>query len=376
MSKIGTATSGGGTWSWAIALDGGTTNTRARLVHEGRIVATARREVGVRDTVLTERSGVAGLRPLGGVGQGRSPGQALAEAVREAIAEVADSIPGARGEAARGGRPDLIVAAGMLSSEVGLLGQAVPHVEAPAGLDELAQGLLVRSIPEVAEEAITFVPGLRTPPHDGPDGWMWADVMRGEECETLGALCLLDRGGLLDAGQGERVFLWPGSHAKLVEVDGRGRIMRSQTSLAGELLHAVARHTLVAASLPAELPDQIDIEAAEAGARAAARQGLGRAAFLVRVAALGQTMSPEDRAGFWIGAVVADDIASLIRHPILGASRPVWVGGREPLRGLYARRLAQLHRGPVTPLNDDLAEAASAIGALEISTRRMKQHRP
>ena len=30
----------------AIALDGGTTNTRARLVHDGRVVATARREVG------------------------------------------------------------------------------------------------------------------------------------------------------------------------------------------------------------------------------------------------------------------------------------------------------------------------------------------
>ena len=35
-----------------IALDGGTTNTRARLMKGGRVLATARRAVGVRDTVL------------------------------------------------------------------------------------------------------------------------------------------------------------------------------------------------------------------------------------------------------------------------------------------------------------------------------------
>jgi hypothetical protein len=35
--------------SWAVALDGETTNTRARLIRDGRIVATARRAVGVRD---------------------------------------------------------------------------------------------------------------------------------------------------------------------------------------------------------------------------------------------------------------------------------------------------------------------------------------
>lgn len=60
-------------WSRVIALDGGTSNTRARLIQDGRIVGSARRTVGVRDSVLSDRSS----------------GQRLADAVREVIAEAA-----------------------------------------------------------------------------------------------------------------------------------------------------------------------------------------------------------------------------------------------------------------------------------------------
>jgi 2-dehydro-3-deoxygalactonokinase len=328
-------------WDWAIALDGGTTNTRARLVHHGQIVATARREVGVRDTVLGGRAGAT-----------------LADAVREAVAEAFDV---AREHRARPGR---IVAAGMLSSEVGLA--TVPHVEAPAGRDELARAVVVHEFPEIARLPIAFVPGLRTPAADGVDGWMEADVMRGEECETLGALAELHRLGQLGDDHDGVVFVWPGSHTKLVEVDGRGRITRSHTSLAGEFLHAIGRHTLIAASLPENFPERLDAEAAEAGARAVERRGLMRAAFLVRLATLSRAMSPEERASFWIGAVVADDVRHLERHEILAPGRPIWVGGREPLRGLYARRLERANRGPCRALPGDLSESASAFGALEI----------
>ena len=252
----------------------------------------------------------------------------------------------------------------MLSSEVGLL--AVPHVLAPAGLPELAAAVVSRTLPRIWPQPIHFVPGLRTPADEGPDGWMRADVMRGEECETLGALTELTRRGLVEPGLEGPVFVWPGSHTKLVEVDGQGRIRRSQTTLAGELIHSVARHTLIAASLPVELPLALDIESAEAGARATQGQGLERAAFLVRVAALLGTMRPEQRASFWIGAVVADDVGHLARHSILARPRPVWVGGREPLRSLYSMWLAGLLEGPVTPLDDELAEAASALGAVAV----------
>lgn len=358
--KIGGELIGSWPWSCAIALDGGTTNTRARLVHQGRIVATARRQAGVRDAVVGEAPAQAGP----------TRGRTLADAVREALEEAAGIIThDAGGRPTAPSRPEIIVAAGMLCSEVGLV--AVPHVPAPAGLDELSAGAAFRTIAEASDTPILFVPGVRTVAAAGNDGWMSADVMRGEECETLGALAMLARRGAIDPGGATvgQVFVWPGSHTKVVEVDGLGRIVRSHTSLAGELLQAVARHTLIAASLPPALPDAVDLEAADAGARAAVGQGLGRAAFLVRVSALANAMGSEERASFWVGAVVADDVQNLARHPILGTSRPVWVGGREPLRSLYARRLAISQEGPVRPLDDDLAEAASATGALEVAAR-------
>ncbi len=286
-------------WSRVIALDGGTTNTRARLIRDGKVVATARRTAGVRDTVLGERSS----------------GQTLADAVRDVIAEVAGPEGGPPRATTALPRADLILAAGMISSEVGLL--AVPHVPAPAGIAELAAAVMTRTFPQISPWPIHFVPGIRTPADAGPDGWMNADVMRGEECETLGALSELTRKGGLRPGQEALAFVWPGSHTKLVEVDGQGRITRSHTTLAGELIQSVAGHTLIAASLPAELPSVLDMESAEAGARATRQQGLERAAFLVRVGALLGTISPEQLASFWVGAVAADDTGHLAVHPIL-----------------------------------------------------------
>jgi 2-dehydro-3-deoxygalactonokinase len=328
--------------TWAVALDGGTTNTRARLIDvvAGRVVAVARRAAGVRDAVLSATTG-ADLPPL-------------EHAVREAIGEVLRAEPSVR--------PDLIVAAGMLTADVGLVG--VPHVVAPAGLDELARGSAVYRLPAVVDLPILFVPGVRTPAGDGIDGWTQADVMRGEECESLGAW--------LHAGRSSPppvAMLWPGSHTKLVAVDQDGRITASHTTLAGEMLHSIAHHTLLAASLPAELPETPDAEAMSAGARLVTAQGLGRAAFLIRVAALGAALDLQQRAAFWIGAVVADDVEHLARHPILVAARSVLVGGRNSLRDLYVDLLQQRLSGSVQALEATLAENASAFGALAVALR-------
>jgi 2-dehydro-3-deoxygalactonokinase len=325
---------------WAIALDGGTTNTRARLLRGGRIVAVARRAVGVRNAALA-----GGLSPL-------------AEAVRDCLREVAGR---ANGAPLAG-----IVASGMLTAEVGLC--PVPHLVAPAGIDELAAGVVARRLPEVWNQPIAFVPGLRTPPGPGPEGWADGDVMRGEECATLGAWEGLGRPGAC-------AFLWPGSHTKLIAVSATGQITRSFTTLGGELTAAVAHHTLIAASLPESWPTEPDTEALELGARVARARGLGRAAFAVRLAHLAGALDVDHRAAFWIGAATADDVAHLTSHPILATGLPVWVGGEQPRRSLYARWLAERHSGPVVPLSEELAEAASALGALAICRKAQSEGR-
>jgi 2-dehydro-3-deoxygalactonokinase len=324
---------------WAIALDGGTTNTRARLLHFGAVSATARRAVGVRDAVIGTHA------------------PTLSEAVRDALAELRQAVPHAR--------PQWIVAAGMLTSEVGLA--AVPHVAAPADLDALARGSFTTVLPEIDTLPIRFVPGVRTPRAAGPHGWTEADVMRGEECETLGAwLALREQAGESGWSASHTAFLWPGSHTKLVVVDGAGRIERSYTTLAGEMLQALARHTLLAASMPAVWPEQLEPEAMREGARVARAEGLGRSAFLVRIAHLTDAMPPAARAAFWLGAVVADDADHLlVRIPPV----PLWVGGRQPLRSLYRAEIEGRHSAPVYAIDNDLAEGASALGALAVAVR-------
>ncbi len=363
-------------WKYAVALDGGTTNTRARLLHGRQIVATARRAVGVRDNLppgspdppQSEHDPV----PVSTGGQVARP--RLTQAIREAIDDLLAPTSHSADIASPGQllRPQFIVAAGMLSSEVGLV--CVPHVEAPAGPDEMARGVSVQHIPAISEVPIYFIPGIRTPAGKSPNGWLRADVMRGEECETWGAYATLTQSGEIEPGEWQ-AFLWPGSHTKLVEVDGAGRIMRSHTSLAGEILQAVATQTLLAASLPGKLPDEVDRDAAEAGGRAVAHDGLGRAAFLVRIADLTLALSAFERASFWIGAVVASDVQSLAGHSILAPGRRVWVGGREPLRSLFASWLGRRHRGRVAALSDALAESASPLGALEVVSRRIELDR-
>jgi 2-dehydro-3-deoxygalactonokinase len=322
-----------GGMSLGIVIDGGTTNTRARSVRDGAIAMLAARSVGVRDTVFAGRT---------------SP---LALAVRACIDEILDGLDGEQ--------PDYLVAAGMLSSDAGL--HVVPHVIAPAGINELARGAVRAVIPEVSPSPILFIPGVRTPPST-PEAWDEADVMRGEESETIGAWESL-------RPSGPSRFLWPGSHTKLVAVDHSGRITGSFTSLAGELLSAVARHTLIAKSLPDTLPDEPDSEAVADGARLA-RGGLGRVGFLVRLAEITNRYDARGRASLLLGAVVADDVAHMARHRLMTAPCPIWVGGRQPLRRLYAEHLAKAVAQPVFTLDDDLAGSVSALGALAIAARR------
>ncbi|WZO96150.1 2-dehydro-3-deoxygalactonokinase [Isosphaeraceae bacterium EP7] len=324
---------------WAVAIDGGTTNTRARLFRGSSLVATASQPVGARDSVFT-----------GGVGS-------LAAAVGLAIRDVL----GQGGiDPTAGPRPP-VVAAGMLTADIGLF--AVPHVPASAGLDELAAASVSRTLPDVYPDPILFIPGVRTPAGSGEGGWMLADLMRGEECETLGALLAEPLAPLPTA------FLWPGSHTKLVEVDAKGRIARSHTTMAGEMLEALSRHTILAASLPGSLPDEPDPDALRLGSRTVAEVGLGRAAFLVRIAAVTGALDVAQRSAFWLGALLGQDAGHLAAHPIAAEAPTLLVGGRQPLRRWYAELLDGLLPGRVRTLDDRVTRDASALAALEIARR-------
>ena len=226
-----------------LTIDTGTTNTRVTVWRDDVALCQAARQVGVRDTAIT------GNRTT------------LQRGVQ-------DTIDAALQKAGFGmGQVDLVLASGMITSNVGL--HEVPHLMAPAGLRDLAAGMVQASIPEVCAQPIWFVPGVRNPVDNlGLHNIESMDMMRGEEVETMG---LVSRLGITEPA----VIVLPGSHSKFVHLDANQRITGCVTTLAGELLHVITHNTILADALDSDFATEVDPEMLLSGARSASSIGLG-----------------------------------------------------------------------------------------------------
>lgn len=139
-----------------------------------------------------------------------------------------------------GGRPLPVLLSGMVGSRQGW--REAPYVRAPAGLDELAHRLTAVEAPGFASAHI--VAGVDTVDRDGVP-----DVMRGEECQVIGALAA--------TGRTDGRFVLPGTHSKWVEVSG-GRITGFRTFMTGEIFAALRSHTILGRMMtpPADTIDE------------------------------------------------------------------------------------------------------------------------
>jgi 2-dehydro-3-deoxygalactonokinase len=293
-----------------ILIDGGTTNTRAWLLSGEKQVAALSADIGVRDTARDgnrERfdAGVTGLI--------------------SALVDVAASadLP----------RPQRIVAAGMITSGLGLA--EVPHVAAPAGVQELVAGSLRIAYPGITDLEVLLVPGVRTgPPHCSLLEIGTADVMRGEETLCVGLVnlsYLAPRDTLLNLG----------SHWKAVTIDDEGRVAGSRTSMTGELIHTAQADTILAAAVSQGRPAVIDSDWFERGMAESRRSGIGRALFCVRLLEQRSDGTPEERLAFLLGAYVAADLEPLVLGAHRGRGGRVAISGGGPL----APRIAQVIAG-------------------------------
>ena len=326
-------------------IDTGTTNTRVMVWKAGSFLSEAGRPVGVRDTAITGST------------------DALKAGVRDAIAEALS------GAGLSGSDDVLFLASGMITSNVGLC--EIPHLLAPAGRAELAQGMRSAELPDVAGRPIWFIPGVKS--HAGPvtlDTVDAMDIMRGEETETVGILHAMRVDGPV-------VLVLPGSHSKFVRVDAAGRIAGSVTTISGELLDALTRNTLIAGSLAHSFADRILPDALLRGADYGRTLSLGRSAFLVRLLDLFGDMDVKEdvqaRANLLLGAVLASDIAALKSSRSLGMEpgTAVIVGGKAMLRDAFALLLRHDPdvTGTIATVPDGLPSAA-AVGAIEIARTR------
>ena len=307
-----------------LVLDVGSTNTRAWLVVDGAIIERRTAPVGVRDTATT------GSDTL----------------LRQNLAALVAELSLVRA-------PAMIAAAGMITSAQGL--REITHVPAPACVTDLARHAVVYRDDAIAPVPILLVPGVRT---TGAAIDLTADVMRGEETLVIGLLAT----GHLVAGE---CLLNAGSHWKLIETDSASRIIRSRTSLGGELMHAVQSHTLLSASLPQQTLTSPDLDALEAGARAARTQGLLRALFGVRLLDQAGELSAESRLSWLAGACIAEDLRGLEQSGWVPRSTPIAVAGPGAMPGAWCHMLAGM--GAVArPLSATSIEESFVAGLLAI----------
>jgi 2-dehydro-3-deoxygalactonokinase len=314
-----------------ICVDAGTTNTRVWLTAGDRVIARARAGVGVRDTARDGSS----------------------ERLRDALRELINKVRDAARDQGFAQSPQCVIAAGMITSPLGLA--EVPHVPTPAGLNELAAATRKCAFPEITDLPILLIPGARSGPRPcDQETAGTTDVMRGEETLLIGLHAL----GLLAP---RSTLLNLGSHWKVIEFDQCARIASSVTSMTGELIHTAQTQTILAGSVPQTRPAVIDQTWLEAGMREQRRSGLARALFCVRLLEQGSDGSAEQRLSFLIGAFLASDMDAMLSRGLFDLEGEVVIAGGGVIAEAWRIALAQRSMRAIT-LGDSEVENAMLTG--------------
>jgi 2-dehydro-3-deoxygalactonokinase len=207
--------------------------------------------------------------------------------------------------------------AGMIGSNRGW--KEAPYVACPAGLDELAKGLVW------AGEREAIVPGVS---YIGDDR---ADVMRGEEVQVLGALAA----GLVGP---DSLVCHPGTHNKWTVLH-QGRIQSFRTVMTGELFSLLKEHSILSDLLqgPVEANDVFR----SAARYAVFHEALPAELFSIRASVLLGQRKKTDAPSYASGLLIGTDVRIGLTYPT-GAQ--VVVMGRPELTHLYAAAIEQAER--------------------------------
>ncbi|TGX55202.1 2-dehydro-3-deoxygalactonokinase [Sphingomonas gei] len=277
-----------------LAVDWGTTNRRVFLIDGGAVARTER-----------DHHGVTAVEDFA----------AEAAAIRERFGDL----------------PMLL--AGMVGSNIGW--RPAPYVAAPAGVAEVAAGLLW------IDGRTAIVPGISTLVGGRPD------VMRGEEVQLLGAVAA----GLVPASS---LLAQPGTHCKWVEME-HGRIADFVTAMTGELFSLLRTHGLLAAQLDGDVTlGAAFLEGVEEGKR----RDLAASLFGIRAAKLLGRRDDADATSYASGLLIGTDVATrlatsghdtvhILADPALGGlySAAIEANGR-------AARLIDSHAAFVAGINE------------------------
>jgi 2-dehydro-3-deoxygalactonokinase len=268
-------------------IDCGTTNSRVYVLDQGlHIVNKGTQKVGVRDTAIT--------------GSKRTLREGLAALVATVLGEA-----GLRVEDIR-----CAITSGMITSEIGL--REIPHLWAPAGVEELAAHVEPVRDPAIfpLDVEVVFIRGIKNPyPPDATYRHIrHIDFMRGEETQVVG---LLARPGMFPPPFTAVVL---SSHTKYIPVRSDGRIAGSITTLSGQLFEAICQGTSIGKSVEApecQDADELDLDVVDTAYDAVVEAGFLRALLMPRFLDVLLHVPAPARRLFLEAAIGAEDLRAL-----------------------------------------------------------------
>ena len=309
-----------------LTIDGGTTNTRIKLVRNFQETDAIKINLGAR----------AALNDAASLRQG----------VRQSVITLLER-NGLNASVIRA-----VIASGMITSESGLM--TVPHIPAPAGVKELAAAMKQVILPEISPITFFFVPGVKcTGVYE-----LETDVMRGEETECVGLMEQLQ----FETG----LLLLPGSHSKAICMKN-GKIENFSTFLSGEMLAAIRENTILKASVRFDDVSLVE-KSLRQGYEYCEQEGINKSLFKVRIMANFLQASPSEVYSFYCGVLLHDEIRNLQCSPF----ECVYIGGQTLLKRLMTVLLNAYSDKQIIELDDGVCENASCVGAIKLFQERNK----
>ncbi|MEL6750626.1 MAG: 2-dehydro-3-deoxygalactonokinase [Pseudomonadota bacterium] len=290
-----------------IAFDWGTTNVRAALLDEGKVV--------------DERRGESGVGHLDAAG------------FNARFLELTADWP-----------TTPAIACGMVGSRQGW--READYLPCPAATSDLANHLTVAG-------PLSIVPGVKVDTEDH------RDVMRGEEVQVA---------GLLAARHGfEGTVVLPGTHSKWVRIGG-GRIIDFRTYITGDLFAALTSHTILRHSTGEDGPVDDGTFAAAAREAIAGSGSLAGKLFGLRAATLLSGRTGSTNRERLSGLLIGQEIEGAARDGF--DVEEVTIIGSGALTARYADALSAIGAtcetiegsGLVWPALHDIAFKAGLIG--------------
>lgn len=320
-----------------ITIDTGTTNTRVALFEGKSRIDQVKANVGVRDTSIDGNN----LK--------------LVNTISTAIEELKSK------HSLQDSDIQAILAAGMITSNLGL--HEVPHLVAPASMDDFANNVTSIVNASISPLPIHFIPGVKNLNTDNITSVMGLDIMRGEEVE---ALAIAEQFNI----DQDAIIALPGSHSKFVAIDSNKTINGCCTTLAGELNAIITNNTILTSSLENRFSETLCNEALLEGYNAVEQFGMGHALFLIRLQEQFEGRCHEKLASFLVGVILHSDIKALTSAPQLGftSETPVYIGGSGLLCEATAYLLQQqFPDNPVHQCTD--IQDLSAVGSMFVAAK-------